>query len=310
MRNALKHRIPWVDVAKGTAIILMVLGHSSLPNTLHQWIFAFHMPLFFILSGFTSNWYMTGGGDDILLFTFRKFIMLGRPFIFYSLICLGIIYCFNLASLSWWRGWGDFALWFVPVLFVALVIARLVLLATGWIKWLFVLLLPIISGLFRYYGIYLPWNMSVAPFAAFFIILGREAKGHHDFFINSKWWYIAFAFILTLAISHFWHLDMARNQCLPLIPLAVGAFAGTAFTCSVSQVIDHHSKWLSKVLQTVGRETFVILAFSQVIIMTINKYFNLNAVLKYCILIMTLVAITYIKRILVNHYHLLINNDR
>lgn len=47
-----KKRICWVDNAKGIAIIMVVAGHVGfLPELLHNAIYAFHMPLFFILSG-------------------------------------------------------------------------------------------------------------------------------------------------------------------------------------------------------------------------------------------------------------------
>lgn len=41
----------WADIAKGIAIILMVLGHSSLPAVIQNWIYSFHMPFFFFISG-------------------------------------------------------------------------------------------------------------------------------------------------------------------------------------------------------------------------------------------------------------------
>lgn len=34
----------WADVAKGIGIFLMVMGHSGLPNCMHDWIYSFHMP--------------------------------------------------------------------------------------------------------------------------------------------------------------------------------------------------------------------------------------------------------------------------
>lgn len=50
-------RIVWVDTAKGLGIILMIIGHLDPPGSfLHRWIYSFHMPLFFILSGFVFNW--------------------------------------------------------------------------------------------------------------------------------------------------------------------------------------------------------------------------------------------------------------
>ena len=45
--------LEWVDWAKVIGIYLMVLGHGGLVNAdIRQFIFSFHMPLFFILSGF------------------------------------------------------------------------------------------------------------------------------------------------------------------------------------------------------------------------------------------------------------------
>lgn len=50
-------RIVFVDVAKGIGILLVIIGHV-VPygdNYLSRFIFGFHMPLFFILSGFTFD---------------------------------------------------------------------------------------------------------------------------------------------------------------------------------------------------------------------------------------------------------------
>lgn len=39
-------RNQWVDVAKGIAIILMILGHTAIPDSLFRFIYSFHLPLF------------------------------------------------------------------------------------------------------------------------------------------------------------------------------------------------------------------------------------------------------------------------
>lgn len=40
-----------LDIAKGLCIILMVIGHSGCPAYLHDFIYMFHMPCFFFISG-------------------------------------------------------------------------------------------------------------------------------------------------------------------------------------------------------------------------------------------------------------------
>jgi fucose 4-O-acetylase-like acetyltransferase len=40
-----------LDIAKGICIILMVIGHSGSPTYLHDFLYKFHMPCFFFISG-------------------------------------------------------------------------------------------------------------------------------------------------------------------------------------------------------------------------------------------------------------------
>lgn len=50
-----KLRIKWIDVARGIAILCVVIGHSLgnyWPGIIGNVIFAFHMPIFFVLSGY------------------------------------------------------------------------------------------------------------------------------------------------------------------------------------------------------------------------------------------------------------------
>lgn len=47
-------RLLWIDIAKGLAITLMIIGHTVQYGAYSRnFIFSFHMPLFFILTGFT-----------------------------------------------------------------------------------------------------------------------------------------------------------------------------------------------------------------------------------------------------------------
>lgn len=43
-------RVSWIDNLRGFGIVMVILGHSTSP--FHTFIYAFHMPLFFIISGF------------------------------------------------------------------------------------------------------------------------------------------------------------------------------------------------------------------------------------------------------------------
>lgn len=51
----MKTRIEWIDNLRGIVTILVVLGHLSIPLILQTFIYSFHMPLFFFLSGYLLN---------------------------------------------------------------------------------------------------------------------------------------------------------------------------------------------------------------------------------------------------------------
>lgn len=56
MSSPSANRSIWIDAAKGVGILLIFLGHvwsTVTPSALYVWIYAFHVPLFFFVSGLT-----------------------------------------------------------------------------------------------------------------------------------------------------------------------------------------------------------------------------------------------------------------
>ena len=79
----MKERIDWPDIAKGLGIFLVVLGHNSIPSGFFGWIYSFHMPLFFYLSGFlfsndkyNSTWELVLKKAQTLLLPYLSFFIL------------------------------------------------------------------------------------------------------------------------------------------------------------------------------------------------------------------------------------------
>ena len=50
-------RIDSVDIFKAIGILLMIMGHIGFGGFFSKWIHAFHMPMFFIISGFFISSY-------------------------------------------------------------------------------------------------------------------------------------------------------------------------------------------------------------------------------------------------------------
>lgn len=111
----MKHN-PTISVAKGIGIILMVIGHSmgyypnmevTDPPFLQRFIYMFHMPLFFFISGYLFNEKYL---DSKKQFIIHKLNSLWRPFVLYNLIFLifhNVLFHLNIYATA--ISWNDFA---------------------------------------------------------------------------------------------------------------------------------------------------------------------------------------------------------
>ena len=93
-----------VSIAKALGIVLMVMGHAGCPEYLHDFLYLFHMPLFFFLSAyfFRDAKVVDSAGQYVV----RKFKKLYFPYIKWSIIFLLLhnLFCrigFYDNSLSW-----------------------------------------------------------------------------------------------------------------------------------------------------------------------------------------------------------------
>lgn len=86
-----------ISICKGIGIILMVMGHTCCPGMLTAFIYMFHMPLFFIASGyFFSVKYV----DDKSTFIKKKVKGLYFPFVKWSLLFLVLHNVFFMVGLQ------------------------------------------------------------------------------------------------------------------------------------------------------------------------------------------------------------------
>lgn len=85
-----KRRVVWLDQARGWCIVLVLLGHiSTLPSYLWALIYSFHMPFFFMASGFLWD-DLTFDKYGFKEFLIKKFNGLIIPYLKISTICMVI----------------------------------------------------------------------------------------------------------------------------------------------------------------------------------------------------------------------------
>ena len=288
-------RLQWLDIAKGLTIILMVLGHTSIPEFASRFIWAFHMPLFFIASGWTTN----QKKKNLVVFTCHKFRTIMIPFFVYSAIVLTIekIALGGAIFQNWLeKGWQGYALWFIPVLFLSSILGKLIYLVNNrYCRYLLMVILVIIGASLRSFKIEVPWTLDSVPYACFLILLGTELRQLQSYINTPRWWLLIGGFVVTVVISRFWKMDMAWNNILPLLPLTIGAVAGTLMMFSLSAYIEKYSVYATKLLSKIGQETFVVVAFSQIIMMVMIQYTSWSSLIRYLILAVSLVSIVVIK---------------
>lgn len=91
-------RYQWIDNCKAIGLLLVILGHGRLfPESWQQFIYSFHMPLFFILSGLL---YKYKSPKETLVHDILRLLI---PYVLINIICLfvqyGILYL--QGGLSW-----------------------------------------------------------------------------------------------------------------------------------------------------------------------------------------------------------------
>lgn len=132
----MKQRLQYFDIAKGIAIILVILGHNEIPHTVNRFIFSFHMPLFFIVSGY---FFKPLAYKEIVKKGWRQLLV---PYLFTGAFIIAFFALFQMA-LHFMRGasydaqqmldllhdvaYGGWPVWFLLALFVAKIVLNLAL---------------------------------------------------------------------------------------------------------------------------------------------------------------------------------------
>lgn len=199
-----KKRVEWLDQLRGTAMFFVVLGHiSAISDDQKLLIYAFHMPLFFMISGAT---FRPGKYDTLRACVIDKAKKLLVPYVW--------LYIINI--IFWWinhriLGSSDTtipelligmlvsnqelapmtsgALWFLPVLFFVSVLFDAIFLFAKKPKGIpveasLILCLAVSVYLSMFYGKDTVLHWATVPMAVVFYYLGWAFMQHRDAIMN------------------------------------------------------------------------------------------------------------------------------
>ena len=180
-----RSRIKWIDTVRGVGIILVILGHTSTP--LKKLIYGFHMPLFFLLSGYLYS-------QKTISIRAKRFIVPYFILAFINLILQAVLLVVRnqwsnktiinwLLGIAYSRGTTEWMpccspLWYLTAAFIAVIALDMLKKYFSRQKVLVIsIACSVLAAILCEKNIpKLPWNMDTALMGLFFIVIGYELK--------------------------------------------------------------------------------------------------------------------------------------
>ncbi|MGY3213782.1 acyltransferase family protein [Mucilaginibacter sp. HD30] len=264
-----------IDILKGIGIFFVVFGHVNRNHTIREYIWDFHMPLFFWISGllFDSERY-----NNFWPFLKAKIRTIYVPYVFFFLLTFAYWFFIErrvrgnysvghqLLGLPYGTYEGEHlnfngALWFLPCLFSVQLLFYFVAKLKNAIAIIFVLVLFFIAGsLIHDYKLnILPFGLHTAMFGIVFYGIGYFCKGKPlSSFLNStlpqKLLIIFACFAIQLyCLGRYQGTMEAAN--FPFIFLAL---FGISLYLTIAGQIGQN-----KVIEYIGKNSLVILAMQE-----------------------------------------------
>lgn len=305
----------WADIAKGICIILVILGHSQAPFYIVDFIYLFHMPLFFLLAGYFFKYTKYHSDFKLLVKISAKRLLLP------SLITVVVCYSFsdfnNFKMLLYATGKPvevfniepiGYSLWFVFCLFVVRLFLWIFITLTEKKPIFFNLLLAFLLALMGTYigkHVFLPWSIDIALVALYFAYTGYLLKKYKildkKLFCATMWFLILI--MLYSDFQYMYNLGMNdRIYSVPLLTLNAAIILSTGLIY-ISKLLEKlNFVFFNLFLKYLGINSLIIMMFHG----TVFSYkgfiiCTLWRLLISIILIETLALIPHINKIFSAH---------
>lgn len=276
-----------VTYTKAIGIILVVLAHAMCPSwTVWLAIYSFHMPLFFIMSGYCfKEKYL----DDFKSFVFRKFKGIYLPFVLYSLAYLFLhnffvrhnLYAESLDIYDWKWILRDiirittrmsqseqflWPFWFLKELMWGNMIFYAFIRLFKNRKMLTIGVLLLLALVFRFSEFMIPYfKVSYVSFySAMFIAIGYWIKGWRQIW-NMSWRWLLYTFCLLVVVVEvmFFKTSILGVDVMTMLPFMLSGCAGTLLLLRLSSAVAKFNVKLY-ILEYIGNHTMVIYAMHMI----------------------------------------------
>lgn len=239
----MKERDNTIDVAKGIAIMLVVLGHSlgETSSPLNKIILSFHMPLFFFLSGFlwkfkSESYWSILKKKVITLFVPQ--MTLGVIYSLYSIvITYGLLHAIKFNDIDFID--NIFRWWFLIVLFWVVVIWEIIMKILKKGGMIFTILISLFYVLVIGDNYNLPLYLHVVPQGMLFYAFGywiKTIKLKDKEYFDLKGWYLISVPILVIIALINTPVVMYENEYGNILMFYVSSIVGIYLILISSEV--------------------------------------------------------------------------
>lgn len=277
--TSLSSRMSWVDICRGFAILFVMYGHAMTADSYRYVFYAFHIPLFFFLSGvvfkdsFTTLWSFIKKSFKSIMIPYFMFAVLTYFFWFakehttHNTMQEFLKQVFGILYGNGTNGYLYFnvALWFLPCLFVTRVgFAALTKLHVS--KKSSILILGALSIIGYLLASYTSWKLpleietafsAIVFFGAGFLI--KENATILSFLKKYGWWIFISGLAITIILAtvsyqmYGTQIDMRMNRLHNYVLFYIPAFCGILAWVSLSLI--WHS---NRLLEFIGQNTLIL----------------------------------------------------
>ncbi len=317
-------RIQYIDLLRAVGIILMIMGHIGFGTLFDRWIHAFHMPLFFIISGYFYK------SKDIRSVVISRIHTLIIPYlifgVFHTILYFIIVgdydlhYIYILLIENTADGGVAIsgALWFLTAMFFSEILYNLIqkLNICEMYKTVIILIISILGMAFAtYLPFRLPWALDAAMTSVGFIHFGHLIKGHLKRIINITFGSSLILFTIFSILALLKYVNMRTGNYGIWLLFWTNSFGLTTALWNIVKYID---EWLMKrklikkiiyFLKGIGSNSIVYLCLNQLAIYCITRLadsavsFNQSEIIwllafKMLIFVFTMLALVMAEKII------------
>lgn len=263
-----KGRLEFLDIAKGIGILLVVWAHAKGPFT--SYMYQFHMPLFFLISGYLFN-----SKNTPKQFIIKKIQSLYIPFVVWNILSVVLRSVFHIREYTGSYFWkkiirimltldkdGDFfgATWFLGALFLVSVCYKLMDYYIPCVKSKSIIL-ALLFGSVAILGfeVTFPYLMSRTMILSFFFAAGRAIKDWKEqLSVYDTRALFSFSVLIFIVIGYYNSINMGANKYSYPILFVIGAFFASYATVYISKIVERRTVRIKNILSFLGEKSIHI----------------------------------------------------